>query len=136
MVRNIDFAGESTQNIKLSVDHLTEFESTVNKVIEDLRAGFISDKPAGEPLQPGAYGKGFQEAALVDTTLATVVGHLERLSKVLHAQIEAMKLTVRMASDKTQEADETNKAEMARIFQEIRAGAAPRTATQPARDVG
>ncbi|MGR7002675.1 hypothetical protein ACU686_39650 [Yinghuangia aomiensis] len=63
--------------------------------------------------------------------MARIGTELERLARVLHSQIAAMQLTVKMASDKTQETDDANRAEMSRILADIQRYSARPCRTRP-----
>lgn len=113
--------GRSAEKFAMDIDHLTAFENDIKDVIDTLKTGGLGNgKPAGEPLTAGSLGTGFAEAARVEAALGRMTTELERLVRVLHGQIEAMQLTVKMASAKTQETDEANRAAMSRILGDIR----------------
>lgn len=131
--------GRSAENFAMDIEHMTTFENEIKKVIDALRQGPMgAEKPAGEPLKAGVLGTGFDEVTRVEGSLGRVHAELDRLARVVHGQIEAMRLTVKMATDKTQEADEANRAEMSRLIADIQRysvppGVAP---ARPAASVG
>lgn len=118
--------GRSAEKYAMDITHLTTFENDIKKVIDALKQGPMgSDKPAGEPLKAGTLGTGFDEVTRVETSMARIGTELERLARVLHSQIAAMQLTVKMASDKTQETDEANRAALSRLLADIQVNSAP-----------
>lgn len=102
----------------VGLQQLDEFEKRVQGVLDHLMAGPMRDKPAGEPLAAGGYGSGFAESEFVQNAIGNVVLQLEDLARQLRAQIEVMRLSVRMAGSKTAETDEGNRAAIARALTE------------------
>ncbi|GAA4945149.1 hypothetical protein GCM10023205_00990 [Yinghuangia aomiensis] len=110
----------------MDIEHMTTFENEIKKVIDALKQGPMgAEKPTGEPLKAGTLGTGFDEVTRVESSLGRVHAELDRLARVVHGQIEAMRLTVKMATDKTQEADEANRAQLSRILGEIQRYSVP-----------
>ncbi|NUU25723.1 MAG: hypothetical protein HOV68_30095 [Streptomycetaceae bacterium] len=100
------------------IERLETFELKVQGVIDLLQRGPMRDKPAGEPVRPGAYGNGFVEAVVIQQAMGGVVGHLDRFAKLLNAQIEVLRLSVKMATSETAMADQANRQAMAKALAE------------------
>lgn len=107
------------EQLKVGLEQLTTFQNTVKTILDDLRAGAISNSPTGPPAPPGSYGTGFAESESVLLTFTGVTTRLEKFARTLRLQVEAMQLSVRMAADKTEAADTGNRQRLAALLQEL-----------------
>lgn len=67
---------------------------------------------------PAHFGAGFPEAQMMFAKSVEVTENIRGFARALRAQIEAMALTIRMATDTTAATEEENKRKLAALLQE------------------
>lgn len=102
--------------MRMDLESLRAFEKSIREVLKDFADYNVRDPVAGY-LKPSHYGTGFNEAYAVALASGFTVMDIKRFADMLHKQIEAMELTVRMAADSTLRADRKASVELARLIQ-------------------
>jgi hypothetical protein len=103
--------------MQVDLESLRTFEREVLDILADLGEGNAPTKQAlaGE-VQDGDFGRDFEEAQFIAQATGATITRIADLADVLHRQVEAMALTVRMAGDSTAAADEANRRRMAKLL--------------------
>lgn len=126
----------SFEQMKVDLDSLKEFESSILEVLKDLTTGSISAiEPMERTVAFADYGTGFHEAYAMGWSTFGVVEHVKELAAMLRQQIEAMALTIRMAADTTVAADDGARSKLSTLLYGTEVGKQPYTVkpgTQPA----
>ncbi|MEU9300449.1 hypothetical protein [Streptomyces sp. NPDC048269] len=107
----------------LAIEHdsLKEYKGMVDVLLEELSGSDADHKKlAHGTLREGSLGKGFPEADALYKSYTTVITELEKLSKGLAGQIEALGIAVLSAGKGIAEVDEETKRRMAAIAKEAK----------------
>lgn len=116
----------SARNMEMSRPSLQAFEAKVGQVRALLESS-SHDTKANGVVQAAGFGVGFDEAASVARAMETVHSNIVVLHDMIVQRLEIMALTIKMAGDKTEEADEANRAKLTQLL--IQAG--QQTVTAP-----
>lgn len=102
--------------MRMDLESLRAFEKSIREVLTEFEQYSVRDPVTGY-LKASHYGTGFNEAYAVALASGFAVEDVKRFADMLHRQIEAMALTVRMAADSTLRTDRKASAELKRLLQ-------------------
>jgi hypothetical protein len=104
----------------VDLESLRTFEREVQAVLADMSGGDVSLKnPVAGAVSMQDFGQDFEEGTAVSLLLAFTEMRISDLADKLHQHIEAMALTVKMASDSTAAAEESNRHRMAKMLYDL-----------------
>ncbi|MGZ9931223.1 hypothetical protein ACXNSR_15175 [Streptomyces sp. NC-S4] len=107
--------------LRVEFDSLAEYKKMVDGLLDDLTGSDADHKKlADSKLPAGKLGKGFAEVDALFKSYGTVVTELEKLSKGLAGQIEALGIAVLSAGKGYGDVDEETKRRMATIAREAK----------------
>ncbi|MEV7526206.1 hypothetical protein [Streptomyces sp. NPDC091371] len=107
--------------LSVESDSLSEYKTMVDTLLVDLTGGDAHHgKLADGTLPSGTLGSGFPEAEALFTSYDTVITELQKLSKGLAGQIEALGIAILTAGKGYDGVDEETKRRMAAIAKEAR----------------
>lgn len=107
--------------LKIEHDTLKEYRGMVDVLLEELSGSDADHKKlAHGTLREGSLGKGFPEADALYKSYTTVITELEKLSKGLAGQIEALGIAILTAGKGYVDVDEETKRRMAAIAKEAK----------------
>ncbi|MFJ6053169.1 hypothetical protein [Streptomyces sp. NPDC092307] len=108
--------------LRVEFDSLSEYKRMVDKLLDDLTGSDADHKKlADDKLPASKLGKGFAEVDALFKSYDTVVTELQKLSKGLAGQIEALGIAVLTAGKGYGGVDEETKQRMAAIAKEAKA---------------
>ncbi|OKK19867.1 hypothetical protein AMK16_16830 [Streptomyces sp. CB00455] len=122
-------AAAQSRAAALAIEHdsLKEYKKMVDVLLEELDGSDADHKKlAHGTLREGSLGKGFPEADALYKSYTTVVTELEKLSKGLAGQIEALGIAVLTAGKGYADVDEETKRRMAAIAREAEKNYVPK----------
>ncbi|UGQ14241.1 hypothetical protein LO772_11980 [Yinghuangia sp. ASG 101] len=97
---------------------MKSFEREVLAILERLNVEHLPAVDAiPTQLVPAAFGTGFVEADDTASRVLAVVEEVRNFARMLHKQIEALALTIRMATDSTAATEEENKRKLLLLIQ-------------------
>ncbi|WP_329390919.1 hypothetical protein OG625_24400 [Streptomyces sp. NBC_01351] len=115
------FGTASAQALSVEFDSLSEYKSMVDVLLDDLAGSHANDKKLADGTLPaGKLGTGFPEADALFKSYDTVITELQKLSKGLAAQIEALGIAILSANKGYGGVDEETKRRMATIAKEAK----------------
>lgn len=104
----------------VDLESLRTFEREVQAVLADMSGGDVSLKnPVAGAVSMNDFGQDFEEVTAVSLLLAFTEMRISDLADKLHQHIEAMALTVKMASDSTAAAEESNQKRMSKMLYDL-----------------
>ncbi len=118
--------------LKMDLASLTEFETSVRSALDDLltETGAMS-KFGGISLAGPDHGTGFNEAYAIGLTFAFAASDISDFLRMLHRQMEALALTIKMIGDKTAEADDEQRQKLSKLLYGDKPGSRPWNAEAP-----
>lgn len=109
--------GLGPAGMKVEMETLTTFKNRVDAMLKDLDQSDAAPKKIGEErLEQTHLGTGFGESSTLMATYNQVHDRLERLSRLLADQIEAMSISVTGARDGYANVDEEQRRRMWAIY--------------------
>lgn len=107
--------------LSVEFDSLSEYKSMVDVLLDDLTGSNAHhQKLADGTLPAGKLGKGFPEADALFKSYDTVITELQKLSKGLAGQIEALGIAILSAGKGYEAVDDDTKRRMAAIAKEAK----------------
>ncbi|WP_234381867.1 hypothetical protein [Streptomyces sp. XY332] len=107
---------QAAADLKIEHDTLSEYQKMVDDLLDDLTGSAADHKKLATNTLPAAkLGSGFPEADALFKSYTTVVSELEKLSKGLAGQIEALGIAILMAGKGYSGVDEDTQRRMAAI---------------------
>lgn len=114
---DVPMTAAAVEQLKMDLASMQAFEASIQEVLEDLTSGdVVVDDPVAGRLVWQHYGTGFEEALHIAVTSTFMVEEVRKFARMLSAQIEAMALTIRMATDKTLQADQEAREKLAYLI--------------------
>ncbi|MGW0657513.1 hypothetical protein [Streptodolium elevatio] len=112
--------------LKMDLASLTEFERSVRSALDELlvETGPMA-KFGGLGVAGADHGTGFNEAYAIGIVTAFAVGDVSDFLRMLHRQMEALALTIKMISDETAETDEERRAQLSKLLYGDKPGREP-----------
>lgn len=112
--------------LKMDLASLTEFELSVRTALQELVAetGAMS-KFGGIGVAGPDHGTGFNEAYAIGLTTAFAVTDISDFLRMLHRQMEALALTIKMIGDKTAGADDEQRQQLSKLLYGDKPGREP-----------
>ncbi|MGW6981152.1 hypothetical protein ACWGE1_17145 [Streptomyces sp. NPDC054932] len=111
----------ATAALKVEFDSLTEYKGMVDGLLDDLTGSDADHKKLADGKLPaGKLGKGFPEVEALFKSYDTVITELQKLSKGLAGQIEALGIAVLTAGKGYDGVDEETRRRMVAIAQEAK----------------
>ncbi|MFJ4774787.1 hypothetical protein [Streptomyces sp. NPDC088762] len=105
--------------LKVEYDSLTEYKNMVTALLDDLTGSDADHKKLAHGTLPaGKLGHGFPEADALFKSYDTVITELQKLSKGLADQIEALGIAISTAGKGFSDVDDDTKRRMATIAQQ------------------
>ncbi|MFB6618999.1 hypothetical protein ACFCV9_33050 [Streptomyces sp. NPDC056367] len=107
--------------LSVEFDSLSEYKKMVDTLLDDLTGGNADHKKLADGTLPaGKLGKDFKEAGDLFQAYDTVITELQKLSKGLAGQIEALGIAVQSAGKGYDGVDEDTRRRMAAIAKEAK----------------
>ncbi|MFJ3518977.1 hypothetical protein [Streptomyces sp. NPDC090131] len=111
----------ATAAMRVEFDSLSEYKRMVDTLLDDLTGSDADHKKLAEGKLPvGKLGKGFPEVDALFKSYDTVITELQKLSKGLAGQIEALGIAVLTAGKGYDGVDEETRRRMVSIAQEAK----------------
>uniref|UniRef100_A0AAU2JQB9 Uncharacterized protein n=1 Tax=Streptomyces sp. NBC_00049 TaxID=2903617 RepID=A0AAU2JQB9_9ACTN len=112
--------------LSVECDSLSEYKAMVDALLDDLTGSDADHRTLADGALPaGRLGTGFPEAEALFTSYGRVIAELQRLSKGLAGQIEALGIAIRSAGRGYDGVDEESRRRMAALAREARAQYVP-----------
>lgn len=119
--------------LKMDLESLTEFEKDVRAALEELLADTKKmTEYGGIGVKWADYGTGFNEAYVIGLRAGFAAEDIRSLLKMLHQQMEAMALSIKMAGDQTFAADEQQRKTLSKLLYGTENGGKPYNVDPPA----
>ncbi|MFE6848057.1 hypothetical protein [Streptomyces sp. NPDC057686] len=117
---------QAAADLKIEHDTLSEYQKMVDDLLDDLTGSAADHKKLATNTLPAAkLGSGFPEADALFKSYTTVVSELEKLSKGLAAQIEALGIAILTAGKGFAGVDDDTRRRMATIAKQAEAEYVP-----------
>ncbi len=124
--------GDAAQ-MTADLESLKSFQREVLAILDRLNVEHLPTVDAvPAQLVPAIFGAGFPEADYTSKTALAVAEEIRDFARMLHRQIEAMALTIRMATDATAATEEENKRKLVLLLQGAPGDKPPFNVTAPA----
>lgn len=112
--------------LKMDLESLGEFEKDVRAALEELLADTKKmTEYGGIGVKWADYGTGFNEAYAIGLRAGFAAEDIRSLLKMLHQQMEAMAISIKMAGDETFAADEEQRKTLSKLLYGTENGGKP-----------